>query len=118
MPQILIKIDSERLDFAIGLMEGAALAKPALTDDAIEKQLTKFKFTEIEIMIAKQEHKKRLAEIVNWADKPKAKTGRKPKEESETKAEVQTDLEVEDDESFDTESPNYRTKDDGNVLGV
>jgi hypothetical protein len=77
MPQINLSIDSAKLDFAIGILEGTALAKPAIQDSTIDKKLKDFGFTEIEIMLTRQMQKERLVEIKN--PKPKAKVGRKPK---------------------------------------
>jgi len=80
MSTITLTIDSARLDFAVGVIEGATLSTAVVKNDLIDKKLSEYNFTQIEIMLARQMLKARLAEVKN--PKPKVKAGRKPKAEA------------------------------------
>ncbi|WP_373545042.1 hypothetical protein [Chamaesiphon sp.] len=107
MSNITLTIASDRLDFAIGLMQGAALANPKLTDNAIGKRLEFYGYTPIEIMLAKQFSPERLEAIQNPVVKEAKKRGRKAKAVI-----VQSDITMTEYETVES----YDSQDDG--LGV
>lgn len=77
MSNITLTIDSARLDFAVGVIEGATLSTVVVKNEVIDKKLIEYNFTPIEITLTRQMLKQRLAEVKD--PKPKKKVGRRPK---------------------------------------